>query len=73
MNKKRVLTLVSSVAGLASMPSCTNTTVRNPDGSITTTKSLDPAVSQALANGAVIITGAAAQRLANELAADSGK
>lgn len=47
------------------------TTTQNPDGTKVT--AMDPAVSAALASGAVIITGAAAKRIAADLAPDTGK
>ena len=47
----------------AALTSCT--TVTSPDGTVT--KSVDPALSASLSNGAVIISGAAAHRIAAEI------
>lgn len=64
MNKARILITLALAVCLSA---CETTTVKNPDGTTTTTKTLPPAVAQSLATGAVVVTGALAERLADEL------
>lgn len=64
MKTLRILALSLAAAALSS---CTVATVKNPDGSTTTTKTLDPNVSKALADGSVVVTGALADNLADRL------